>query len=171
MSHDSVCRAIKRSGMCRGRLSDGYHEIIKYASEMTMQSFPDVVNKHEFFISNERIFQAVISSSVHLQRQLGWQRIIRSSTQCPDMNVEIIGGDVLRVELEYDASNFVLHGQKPWVVDLIISFCRRDSVRFVCGVPVWSFYKYGCKADKLLDWTFDTDMRTDFESVASAWDE
>lgn len=64
----------------------------------------------------------------------GFKRIILSQDPCPDYVVETETGEVLRVEVELFAANFIIHGHDPRQVDRIVAcFSAEDQI---VGIPV-----------------------------------
>ena len=63
-----------------------------------------------------------------------FKRIILSQGPCPDYVVETETGEVLRIEAELFAANFIIHGHDPRQVDRIVAcFSAEDQIG---GVPV-----------------------------------
>lgn len=104
-------------------------------------SFPHRIKASEIGIDNEREFIEFLLRNDWLQRRLGI-KMTGSNGLFPDIIGEIydeLGGKI-RVEVEYHAENYQRHGHAFKGCDLIISLTRGEEVRFVKGVPVWSFY-------------------------------
>lgn len=68
--------------------------------------------------------------------QFGFKRVILSQEPCPDYVLETASGEVLRVEAELFAANFVAHGHDPNKVDRIVACFSMDDQ--IAGVPVLS---------------------------------
>jgi hypothetical protein len=64
----------------------------------------------------------------------GFKRIILSQEACPDYVLETETGEILRVETELFAANFISHGHDPRQVDKIVAcFSEEDHIG---GIPV-----------------------------------
>jgi len=123
---------------------------------ISTQDFPHVTNRDDLFIKTERDFHLLIHCSHPIQRSLGWAGIINSNVFYPDMQVLLSdGGEILKVELEYEASNFNKHDHSGRNCDLIISFIRKPEDSIIRGLPVWSFYIE--KRNELI-WTLQHDI-------------
>lgn len=123
--------------------------------DLSIDDFPKECSKEDLFIKNERNFHLLISMAPKIQRSLGWSGILNSNVFYPDVTALLIGGDLIKVELEYDASNFIKHGHSGKNCDLIITFIRKPHQDLIMGLPVWSFYLD--KEDKMI-WTLQNDI-------------
>jgi len=71
--------------------------------------------------------------------KLGFEKIILSQRICPDYVIQAKDKTILRVELEFDSDNFILHGHDKSKVDLIIAYhSDKDKIE---GTPVWFINK------------------------------
>lgn len=126
---------------------------------------PVTLNLKDCEIRNERHFIEFLLRNDWIQRQLGI-KMGDSNGFFPDIKGEIYGGtgDKISVEVEYSAENYSLHGHAFKGCDLILSFLRRPNVRFIKGIPVWSFYEcYG--NDKFVSLCLYDDVKFDFSSL------
>lgn len=122
---------------------------------LDINDFPKECHLDDMFIKNERHFHLLISLASNIQRSLGWSGILNSNVFYPDVQALLIGGDLIKVELEYKASNFIKHKHSGKNCDLIVSFIRKPHEDIIMGLPVWSFYLD--KGDKML-WTLQNDI-------------
>lgn len=117
---------------------------------------PEEMRIDESPIQNEREFHQMIQISRRVQRSLGWQEIKTSGIAFPDVTAKLINGYLIKVELEFNASNFLRHRHKPSRCDLILCWVRPVSMSQIGGTPVWSFYK---KDGEIMKWTLRHDIR------------
>lgn len=118
--------------------------------------FPRVVTKEECFIKNERQFHLLLSISKSIQRSLGWAAILNSNVFYPDLTAMLIGGEILKCEVEYNASNFLKHKHSGRFCDLIVSFIRQPHQEMIAGIPVWAFYEID---ENVMRWTLNRDIK------------
>jgi hypothetical protein len=59
---------------------------------------------------------------------LGFRRVILSQRDCPDLILEDLGGEPVRVELERDTSGFREHKHDPKAVDMVIAVSGTESL-------------------------------------------
>lgn len=128
-------------------------------------TLPNGVYLPDCELRNERHFIEFLLRNDWIQRQLG-VKMDSSDGFFPDIKGEIYdySGDKIRVEVEYRAENYVKHGHLFRGCDLIISFIRGHNIRFIKGIPVWSFYEGGY-SDKYVTLCLNDDMDFDFNSV------
>jgi hypothetical protein len=124
--------------------------------DISVDNFPENAVLDDLIIKSEREFHLMICCSHHIQRSLGWQGIVNSQVFYPDVTADLGNGDHLRVELEFDASNFWRHRHGFGGCDLIVTFLRRPGETMIAGVPVWSFYE---RKNSIAEWTLFTDIR------------
>jgi hypothetical protein len=122
-----------------------------------MNGFPLILERDRCRITNERQFHELLLAAENIHRRLGWNRIVKSDPFCPDIKAELKTGEVVHVELEFDADNFWKHRHPTWNVHLILSFQRRANLTQLCGLPIWSFYKYD-KPQSDLEWCLGEDI-------------
>lgn len=140
----------------------GYGEKYRYV-ECEPFKLPHQVLIAECQIRNERHFIEFLLRNDWIQRRVGI-RMPSSNGFFPDIKGEIYDGtgDPIKVEVEFWAENYKLHGHEFKGCDLILSFFRSPETRFVKGVPVWSFYE--CyKNDKWGLFCLDSDIRYNFD--------
>ena len=70
----------------------------------------------------------------------GIKRLIKIDVWYPDVIAELYNGNIIRIELELNASNFISHKHDPSKCELIISFVRREKETHIKGVPVISLF-------------------------------
>ena len=68
------------------------------------------------------------------------KRLIKIDVWYPDVIAELYNGNIIRIELELNASNFISHKHDPSKCELIISFVRREKETHIKGVPVISLF-------------------------------
>jgi hypothetical protein len=138
-----------------------HSEVYLHSRQRDFASFdtwdlPDEMHFDDSPIKNEREFHQMIQLSKRVQRSLGWQEIKSSGIAFPDVKAQLINGYLLRVEIEFNASNFLIHRHKPGRCDLILSWIREPEMHQIGGTPVWSFYK---KDGPMIKWTLRHDIR------------
>lgn len=123
-------------------------------------SFPHRIKASEIGIDTEREFIEFLIRNDWVQRRLGI-KMTGSNGLFPDIFGEIYDneGGTIAVEIEYHAESYRIHGHSFKGCDLIISLTRGEEVRFVKGVPVWSFYYRD--GDELV-FCLDDDINYDF---------
>lgn len=99
-----------------------------------------------------------------IQRLLGI-KMKESDGFFPDIFGEIYddSNKKIDVELEYRAEHYAKHGHAFGGCHLILSFIKYPEVRFVKGVPVWSFYE-GHRNDQYLDLCLFENINFDFSN-------
>jgi len=70
----------------------------------------------------------------------GLKKIHKSNTRFPDIIAETYNGKVLRIELEYFASNFEAHEHNAELCDLIICYVKKETVKSIKGLPIISMF-------------------------------
>lgn len=127
---------------------------------------PDSVYTPDLQFKNERHFIEFLIRNDWIQRQVGI-KMFPSTGFFPDIHGEIYdySGDKIKVEIEFRAENYILHGHPFGGCDLILSFVRNLNTRIIRGVPVWSFYKGDLK-DKFWDLCLPDDINTDFDKLS-----
>lgn len=109
--------------------------------DLSTHDFPKITDREDLFIKTEREFHLLINCSKSIQRSLGWSGIINSNVFYPDVQALLSDcGEIIKIELEYEASNFIKHDHSGRNCDLIISFIRKPEDTLIRGLPVWSFY-------------------------------
>lgn len=115
-------------------------------------------------IRNERHFIEFLLRNDWMQRRLGI-KMNGSNGFFPDIKGEIYDGtgDLIKVEVEYRAENYIAHGHAFRGCDLILSFVKSPDIVFIKGIPVWSFYE-AYKNDRWGLFCLNSDMRYDFSN-------
>lgn len=70
----------------------------------------------------------------------GIKRLVKIDIWYPDVIAELYNGNIIRIELELNASNFIDHNHDPSKCEMIISFVRREKDAYIKGVPVISIF-------------------------------
>lgn len=135
--------------MSKNKEKKGYDFLQKKHKHLNLNNnyfdFPKICKNLMF--CNELEFTAFILLNKNIQRLLGIEEAYFTN-KCPDIKAKIIGtGEIIRIEVEYDAINFRRHKHNSSDADLIVSLCRSEYITNVKGIPVWSFYKYNFKKD------------------------
>ena len=95
------------------------------------------VNFGELRLFNEHDFEEWFVNNYVL---FGIKRLLKINRMFPDVVAETYDGKVLRIELEFSAVNFRLHGHDPSGCDLIISYISHYDKNNISGVPVISIF-------------------------------
>lgn len=105
----------------------------------------------------------------------GLRKILAMGTSFPDVLGELPTGEPIRVELEYHAANFKLHGHDPDGADLICSYANSGLPR-VLGVPVLALFDIPqksradeCDFSDLKPTPFFKEVRTKIETTANEY--
>ena len=72
----------------------------------------------------------------------GLEKIDIIRTQFPDVIATTYSGVTLRIELELNASNFLMHGHDSKMCDLIISFLKSPNIFQYNDVPIVSVFDF-----------------------------
>jgi hypothetical protein len=122
---------------------------------------PETLDLKDCQIRNETHFMEFLIRNDWIQRLVGI-KMSPSNGFFPDLCAEIYdeSGEKIRVEAEYRAENYAAHGHSYRGCDLILSFIRKPEVRFIKGIPVWSFYEqinqtYPCELSLYDDIAYD----------------
>ena len=114
--------------------------------QFTLNQFPNPFKQKirgtELLINNEIELTALIIENERLQHLLGLN-YLHFYAHYPDIIARINHyNEAIRIELEYDAKNFIMHKHDSSGADLIISFIRQTRDYVIKGIPVWAFYEY-----------------------------
>lgn len=103
--------------------------------------FPTRIDIRDVELKSETHFIEFLLRNEWIQRKLGI-RMRYSNGLFPDVTGDVFDGTGLpiKVEVEYWAENYKIHGHPFGGCHLIISLFRKPKTRVIKGVPVWSFY-------------------------------
>lgn len=71
----------------------------------------------------------------------GFKKLHKSNPMFPDIIAETYDDKVMRVELEYNASNFTKHDHDRNMCDIVISFVKYKGVTHIKGLPLISIFE------------------------------
>lgn len=77
----------------------------------------------------------------HNYIMFGIAKLIKIDRMFPDVIAQTFTGNILRIELEFSASNFKAHGHDPSGCDLIVSYVKGPRTTSVRGVPVIAVFQ------------------------------
>lgn len=130
--------------------------------ELEPFEFPQKISlSDDRWFKNEREFLEFLIRNEWMQRRLGFS-IPPSNGLFPDVRGTIFDKDQIkiRVEVEYRAENYGLHGHPFGKADLVLSFIRRPHKKIIRGCPIWSFYVQ--TGNGKLEYCLDRDINFDF---------
>lgn len=137
----------------------------KYGNyEVPFFEFPETILFKDCQIKNERHFIEFLLINEWVQHQVG-VKMGSSNGFFPDIKGHIFNDPdtSIRVEVEYRAENYILHGHSFRGCDMILSFVRNPDTRIIKGIPVISFYE-ARKNDRCGILCLLDDMQYDFDN-------
>jgi len=119
----------------------------RYDATRDRQRKQDVVRRtyyHNVVVSSyphlttEKQFHRWFNNSIYF---FGFSKLEKTSPDFPDVIAVTYDGKQVRIELEYNAKNFIQHKHDPDQCDLIISYYKEQGVKEIAGLPVLSLYE------------------------------
>lgn len=98
-----------------------------YISHFDSLNFNNEEEFHHWFEENFSLF--------------GFKKLHKSNPMFPDIIAETYDDKVMRVELEYNASNFTEHDHDRNMCDIVISFVKYKGVTHIKGLPLISIFE------------------------------
>ena len=144
------CRGIYISRQQKEKYRQKVEIIKKAESENNVDEIPVVgkksrtstntsfVNFDVLRLYNEEEFEEWFA---HNYIMFGISKIIKIDRMFPDVIAQAFSGNLLRIELEFSAINFIAHDHIPGNCDLIISYVKGPRITSVRGVPVIAVFE------------------------------